>query len=96
MWAWHSLQRLEEDQTLVNAQRKMLLDDRKKELLTQQKYSENEHLQILDTIGKHERVEFQQSLLQDRQAFQKALLQEVSPIIIHLPQYICVDVVLHP
>ncbi|CAI8037800.1 Serine/threonine-protein kinase TAO3 [Geodia barretti] len=68
--------RLEEDQSLQGPQRKALLEDRKKELLTQQKASENEHLQILDTMAKHERVEFQQMLLQDRQGFEKALLQE--------------------
>ena len=54
-----------------------MLEERKKELLLQQKMSENEHLQILDTMAKHERVDFQQHLLQERQAFQKALLQEV-------------------
>jgi thousand and one amino acid protein kinase len=69
--------RLEEDQSLQGPQRKSLLEDRKKELLTQQKASENEHLQILDTMAKHGRVEFQQTLLQDRQGFEKALLQEV-------------------
>ena len=74
------LQRLEEDQSLQGPQRKALLEDRKKELLTQQKASENEHLQILDTMAKHERVEFQQMLLQDRQGFEKALLQEVCPV----------------
>ena len=63
--------------TLLNTQRKQLLEDRKKELHLQQKANENEHLQILGTIAKHERVEFQQTLLQDRQAFEKALLQEV-------------------
>ena len=73
-------QRLEEDQSLQGPQRKALLEDRKKELLTQQKASENEHLQILDTMAKHERVEFQQMLLQDRQGFEKALLQEVCPV----------------
>ena len=71
-------QQLEEDQSLQNAQRKALLEERKKELLAQQKFSENEHLQILDTVGKQERVEFQQTLLQERHTFQKALLQEVS------------------
>ena len=71
------LQVLEEDQSLQGPQRKSLLEDRKKELLTQQKASENEHLQILDTMAKHGRVEFQQTLLQDRQGFEKALLQEV-------------------
>lgn len=67
---------LEENQRLSNAQRKAMLDERKKELLAQQKFSENEHLQILDTMTRHERVEFQQNLVQERQAFQKALLQE--------------------
>ena len=68
-----------------------MLDERKKELLAQQKFSENEHLQILDTMTRHERVEFQQNLVQERQAFQKALLQEVhsmffvQPLVIPLP-----------
>ena len=47
-------QQLEEDTSLLSAQRKSLLEERKKELLSQQKYSENEHLHILDTMGMQE------------------------------------------
>ena len=84
------MQQLEEDTSLQGPQRKAMLDDRKKELLSQQKLSETEHLQILDTMAKHERIEFQHSLLQDRHGFQKALLQEVSLVSHALLISVCV------
>lgn len=71
---------LDEDPSLSSQQRKQLLDDRKRELLTQQKHNENEHLHILKTMAEHNTVEFRQQQLQDRQAFEKALLQEVSSV----------------
>ena len=69
---------LDENASLSNQQRKQLLEDRKRELNLQQKHNESEHLHILKTIAEHSTVEFRQAQLQDRQAFEKALLQEVS------------------
>ena len=46
----------------------------------QQRSNEEEHLQILLTIAKHDTVDFKQKLLQDRQALGKALLQEVKRV----------------
>ena len=73
----HTHQELDEDQSLSSQQRKQLLEDRKRELHSQQRSNENDHLQILRTIAEHETVDFRQRLLQDRQSLEKALLQEV-------------------
>ena len=54
-----------------------MLEERKRELQQQQRGNESEHLQILRTMAEHDTVDFRQSILQDRHAFQKALLQEV-------------------
>ena len=54
-----------------------MLEERKRELQQQQRGNESEHLQILRTIAEHDTVDFRQSILQERHAFQKALLQEV-------------------
>ncbi len=56
-----------------------MLEERKKELHQQQRSNEEEHQMILRTMAEHETVEFKQRVIQDRQSFEKALLQEVSP-----------------
>ena len=71
------VQQLDENQTLSNAQRKQMLEERKRELQQQQKVHETEHLQILKTIAEHDMVDFRQTLLQEKHAHQKAFLQEV-------------------
>ena len=57
--------------------RRRVLDERKAELHHQQRTSEEDHLQILKTIAEHDIVEFRQSMMQERHAFEKQLLQEV-------------------
>lgn len=69
---------LDEDTGLSSAQRKQVLDDRKRELLGQQKVNEEEHLRILKAIAEQKLVEYKQKELQDRQNFEKELLQQVS------------------
>lgn len=68
---------LEEDVNMSGVQRKQILEERKRELQVQQKSNEEDHLQILRTIADQNRVEFQQKMMQDRQSFEKGLLQQV-------------------
>ena len=68
---------LEEDTSLSNVQRKQLLEDRKRELQQQQKVNEEEHLQKFKIQAAKKKVEFQQKVMQDRQSFEKDLLQQV-------------------
>ena len=70
-------QEIDEDVTLTQPERKKLYDERKKELLQQQKEKEDEHLQVLKTISEHDTVDFRQKMLHDRQASEKQLLQQV-------------------
>lgn len=72
---------LDEDTGLSGAQRKQMLEERKRELQQQQKANEDEHLQILKSIADQNKVEFRQKVLQDRQNFEKELLQQVSAVI---------------
>ena len=68
---------LEEDTGLSGPQRKQILEERKRELTSQHKGNEEEHLQILRTIADQNRVEFRQQMMKDRQSFEKGLLQQV-------------------
>ncbi len=68
---------LEEDTKLSNAQRKQMLDDRKKELLVQQKANESEHQHILRNIAEQNKVDYRETALKDRQSYEKDLLQLV-------------------
>ena len=67
----------EDDGGLSGIQRKQMLEERKRELQLQQKSNEEEHLQILRTIADQNKVEFRQKMMQDRQSFEKELLQQV-------------------
>lgn len=69
---------LDDDTGLSGVQRKQMLEERKRELLQQQKGNEEEHLQILKTIADQNKVEFRQKMMQDRHSFQKSLLEQVS------------------
>lgn len=69
---------LEEDTSLSSIQRKQLLEERKRELLQQQKANEDEHLHVLRSIAEQSKVEFRQKMMQDRHSFEKELLQQVS------------------
>lgn len=57
-----------------------MYEERKAELLQQQKESEEEHSQILKTITDHDTVDYKQKILHERQALEKQLLQEVRQI----------------
>ena len=70
-------QEIDDNVTLTGPDRKKLYEDRKNELSMQQKASEEDHLQVLKTIGDHDTVDFRQKMLHDRQALEKQLLQEV-------------------
>ena len=61
-------------------QRRKYFEDRKTELLSEQKKKEDEQLQVLKTIGDHDTVDFRQKMLHERQALEKQLLQEVSDV----------------
>ncbi len=67
----------EEDASLSNVQRKQMLEERKKELQIQQKGNEEEHLRMLRAIADQKKIEFKQKAMQDRQGFEKELLQQV-------------------
>eukprot|EP00731_Ephydatia_muelleri_P022590 Em0015g173a len=67
---------LESNDQLNSTMRRRVLDERKAELHHQQRTSEEDHLQILKTIAEHDIVEFRQSMMQERHAFEKQLLQE--------------------
>lgn len=73
---------LEDDTGLSGPQRKQILEERKRELTSQQKGNEQEHLQILQTIAEQNRVEFRQQMMKDRQSFEKGLLQQVKGFIV--------------
>ena len=66
--------------TLPSSQRKKLYEERKNDLRRHQKENEDEHLQVLKTIGDHDTVDFRQKMLHERQALEKQLLQEVSDV----------------
>lgn len=68
---------LEDNGDLNSAQKKAMLEERKKELIEQQKQTEERRLQMLKTAFQQELVEFRQKALQDRHSFEKGLLQEV-------------------
>ena len=68
---------LEDNGDLNSAQKKTMLDERKKELIEQQKQTEERRLQMQKTAFQQELVEFRQKALQDRHSFEKGLLQEV-------------------
>ena len=70
-------QELDDDPTLTNTHRKQMYEERKRELLMQQRLGEREHLQILKTIAEQDAVDFRLKTLQDRQKVEKQLLQEV-------------------
>lgn len=69
--------RLEENSEMSSGQKKTILDERKKELIAQQKANEESRLQMLKTASQQELVDFRQKALQDRHSFEKGLLQEV-------------------
>ena len=75
---------LEEDANLSGVQRKQILEERKRELQLQQKTNEEEHLRILQTIADQNKVEFRQKVMQDRQSFEKELLQQVLQLLVVL------------
>jgi len=68
---------LEDDTRLSSAQRKQVLDERKKELLQQQKANEMEHQHILRNIAEQSKVEYRENMLKDRHSYEKDLLQLV-------------------
>ena len=68
---------LEENSGMNSAQKKTILEERKKELIAQQKTNEESRLKMLKTASHQELVEFRQKALQDRHSFEKGLLQEV-------------------
>ena len=69
---------LEEDARFASSQRKQLLDDRKKELLHQQKANETEHLHMLRSIAEQGKVDYRENMMKERHSFEKDLLQLVS------------------
>ncbi len=69
---------LDDDPNLTNAQRKHMLEERKKEVQAQLKANEEEHLANLKSIAAQELVDYRQSVMTERQTFDKDLLQEVS------------------
>ena len=69
---------LDDDTNLTGIQRKQMLEERKRELMQQQKGNEEDHLQILKTVADQSKVEFRQKTMQDRHSFQKCLLEQVS------------------
>ena len=66
-----------DDPTLTNTHHKQMYEERKRELLVQQRQGEQEHLQILKTIAEQDAVDFRLKTLQERQKVEKQLLQEV-------------------
>ena len=68
---------LEENSGMNSAQKKTILEERKKELIAQQKINEESRLKMLKTASHQELVEFRQKALQERHSFEKGLLQEV-------------------
>lgn len=54
-----------------------MYEERKTELLQQQRVSEEEQSQILKTIADHDTVDYRQKVLHERQALEKQMLQEV-------------------
>ena len=81
-------QELDDDPTLTNTHRKQMYEERKRELLMQQRLGEREHLQILKTIAEQDAVDFRLKTLQDRQKVEKQLLQEVK-ITLHIRHKTC-------
>ena len=69
--------RLEENSGMNSAQKKTILEERKKELIAQQKTNEESRLKMLKAVSHQELIEFRQKALQDRHSFEKGLLQEV-------------------
>ncbi len=69
---------LDDDQNLTSSQRKHMLEDRKKEVQTQLKVNEEEHLASLKSVAAQQLVDYRQSMMQERQTFEKGLVQEVS------------------
>lgn len=74
---------LEENSGMNSGQKKTILEERKKELIAQQKTNEESRLKMLKTASNQELVDFRQKTLQDRHSFEKGLLQEVRKIYIH-------------
>lgn len=70
-------QELDDNPSLNNTHRKQMYEERKRELLTQQRIGEKEHLQILKTIAEQDAVDFRLRTMQERQKMEKQLLQEV-------------------
>ena len=68
---------LEDNSELSSTQKKAMLEERKKELIIQQKANEDRRLQMLKTASEQQLVDFRQKALQDRHSFEKGLLQEV-------------------
>ena len=68
---------LEENSGMNSGQKKTVLEERKKELIAQQKTDEESRLKMLKTASNQELVDFRQKTLQDRHSFEKGLLQEV-------------------
>lgn len=68
---------LEEDTSMSSAQRRQILEERKKELLLQQRMNQEEYLHQLKEKADKRMLEFKQKVLQDRQGFEKDLLQLV-------------------
>lgn len=73
---------LEENSDMNSAQKKTILDERKKELIAQQRTNEESRLKMLKTASSQELVEFRQKTLQDRHSFEKGLLQEVRGVVL--------------
>ncbi len=78
---------LDEDPNLTSAQRKQMLEERRKEVQAQLKGNEEEHLGNLKSVAEQELVGYRQSLMHERQTLEKGLLQEVSRGCIVL--YVC-------
>lgn len=71
-------EKLKKDVGLSNTQQKQFSDDKKKELVQQQKVNEEEHLQKLKEVAGKALLVFKQKIMQERQSFESELLQKVS------------------
>ena len=72
---------LEDSGDMNSAQKKAMLEEKMKELAVQQKIDLENHLQKLKTANDHELVKFRQKAMQERQSFEKRLLQQVRGLI---------------
>ena len=63
---------LDDDPTLTNTHRKQMYEERKHELLAQQRQGEQEHLQTLKTIAEQDAVDFRLKTLQERRKWRNS------------------------